>query len=69
MSLEPLEIELSFVEAESKEDEDDETTWPVVRLDISGVEPILQPLVLKLMSLVRSESVARGAKYTFDVLS
>jgi len=68
MALEPLEIELSFVEAEPEEDgEDDESTWPVVKLNISEVETIIQPLVLRLMSILRAESIARGARYTFEV--
>ena len=69
MALEPIEIELSFAEAEPEEDEDDEDTWPVVKLNVSGVESLIQPLVVRLMSIVRTESIARGAKYNFEVSS
>lgn len=65
MALEPLDIEITFMEPPPEENEDDESDWPRVMVDISGVETIIQPLVLRMLSLVREKSIERGAKYYF----
>jgi len=63
------EIELVFMEAPEKDinDPDDKESFPRVMVDISGVEPIIQPLILRILQLVYEKSIERGAEYYFSV--
>ena len=63
------EIELVFIEAPKKDinDPDDKESFPRVMVDISGVEPIIQPLMLRILQLVYEKSIERGAEYYFSV--
>ena len=63
------EIELVFIEAPKKDINDPDYKWssPRVMVDISGVEPIIQPLMLRILQLVYEKSIERGAEYYFPV--
>ena len=60
-------IEFYFVEAETVDQEEAEAYWPVVKVDISGVENAVSPIVLKLLSLAYSASIENGAEYNMSI--
>jgi len=62
-------IEFTFMEAPDHPpgDPKDEEWWARVMVDISGVEPIIQPLVIHMLQLIREKSIERGARYTFSI--
>jgi len=53
------DIEFTFMEppAPTEEEGVEGMEWPRVMVDIEGVEPIIQPLVLLILYLVHKESV------------
>ena len=63
------EIELIFMEAPEKDidDPDYKESLPRVMVEISGLEPIIQPLMLRILQLVEAKSAERGAGYYFSV--
>ena len=63
------EIELIFMEAPEKsmENPEDKEWLPRVMVEISGLEPIIQPLMLRILQLVEAKSAERGAGYYFSV--
>jgi len=60
-------IEFKFVEKEFEDEEEEQAYWPEVKLDMSGVESVVEPLVLKILALAYSKSIEQGAKYNMDL--
>lgn len=69
MANKSIDIEFTFMEAPDHPpgDSEDEEWWPRIMVDISGVDPIIQPLVLMMFKLVREKSIENGARYYFSV--
>lgn len=59
-------VEFTFLEAPPSDSEIEEGLFTVM-LDVSGCEPLIQPLVIRLMQLVQEASRERGARYTFSL--
>jgi hypothetical protein len=62
-------IEFTFIESPDRSEDTPENQewWPRVMVDISGVDSIIQPLVLHMFQLIHAESIKRGARYTFSI--
>lgn len=62
-------INFTFIEppASLNADPEDESTFPVIKVDVSGSDMVIQALLLRILSLVRIESRNRGAEYIFEV--
>ncbi len=62
-------IEFTFLEPpdDIPVDPEDESTFPIIKVDVSGSSPIIQALLLRILSLVQIESRNRGAEYIFEV--
>ena len=59
--------EIEFVFLESPYEVYDTSDWPVVIVDVSGVEDLIKPLFMKMFELIYEESLLNGAQYTYDV--
>jgi len=60
-------IEFNFVAFVPSDNEDMRAYWPEVWVDMSQVEFAVQPLILKILSLVYEKSLKNGAMYALAV--
>ena len=62
-----ISTEIEFVFLESPYEVYDTSDWPEIILNLTEVDGVIKPLVLKMFALIYEESLLNGAEYTYVV--
>jgi len=62
-------IELTFIEPPQTlvVDQENEDTFPVIKIDVSNSDTVIQALLLRILPLLKIESRELGAEYIFEM--
>jgi len=63
------DVEFTFIEPPQQlvVDPDNEDTFPVIKVDVSNSDSVIQALLLRILPLLKIRSQEFGAEYIFEV--